>query len=1050
MRPVRSLFWLSLWLLVGPSPGPLVASAPGPQEGSVPETPDGLQLPSAAPGQVDFREQVLPILENTCMQCHGSAVAMGGLRLHTRTDLLKGGDSGPAVVPGRSSESRLVHLVAGVGELKMPMQGQPLSDRQVGILRAWIDQGAPWLEDVAVSTSPAASAGVGHWSFRQIRAPSPPGVDNNAWVRNPIDNFVLSRIAKESLTPSPEADRETLIRRLYLDLLGLPPTAADLKLFLSDPRPQAYERLVNRVLASPHFGERWGRHWLDLARYADSDGFEKDRPRPHAWRYREWVIDAYNRDVPYDQFVLEQLAGDLLSGAGDDQRVATGFHRNTLTNAEGGVDPEEFRVEQVVDRTDTTGLVFMGLTMGCARCHSHKYDPISQREYYEMFAFFNTGVEKNIPAALPREEEAYHRAARTWTEQHEKLLASAHAYREELLETAASEAVARWEAELNHTPVEWTDLEPGSYVAAGGARFTREKDGSLVVSGNNPEKDRYTLVATTSLRGISAVRLDFSTHDSLPAGGPGRAGDGNFVLSEVKITDSHISEPIYFQEIPVERALASHSQKGFEIEKAIDGDEETGWSVDGPLGPNRDHQAVFVTSQSLGNVRGSAISLTLEQLHGDSHNVGSVRVFVTQAPRQDLKRIFPIAVERALAIPPGERSPEQQSTILDYYVSQDPELKQRLAAVQGHRKGRPQPPGTLAQTIALNPEPPRTHLLERGNFLRKGEEVTPGTLSVLPQLRARGSEANRMDLALWLTDPSHPLTARVEVNRLWERLFGRGLVATSEDFGTRGEKPSHPLLLDWLSSEFMGRGWSRKEMLRLILASATYRQDSRSRPELEELDPQNALLARQNRFRVESEITRDLHLAVGGLLEPRIGGPSVYPPLPEGFRELAYDGMEWPESTGSERYRRSLYIFFQRSVPFPTLMTFDSPDSNTSCVRRTRSNTPLQALTLLNDPLFVESARSFGQRLLQEAPDGDTERIRHAFRLALAREPSQGEAGVVQGLVDDYRGFFRDDPDAAAEFVGLDQDEALPITERAAWVAAGRMILNLDEFLTRE
>ena len=1051
MRSINRGLRLSLLLLIGLSAHPRMASGSGSQEASASPIQETLQLPPPAPARVDFSEQVLPILEGSCTRCHGSAMAKGGLRLHTRDDLLKGGDNGPAAVPGDSSNSRLVHLVAGVGKLRMPLDGEPLSDEQVGILRAWIDQGAPWLEEEAVSTSDDSDPG--HWSFQQIRDPLPPEVRNSAWLRNPIDNFILSRLEGEGLEPSPEADRATLIRRLYLDLLGLPPTTAVLELFLNDQRPHAYERLVNRVLASPHFGERWARHWLDLARYADSDGFEKDQPRPHAWRYREWVINAYNRDLPYDQFVLEQLAGDLLPGATDEQRVATGFHRNTLTNAEGGVDPEEYRIEQVADRTDTTGLVFMGLTMGCARCHAHKYDPISQREYYQMFAFFNTGIEKNIPAVLPHQEEAYRRATRVWTKEHEKLVAGAREYRIELLEKpATSEAVVRWEAELDHTAVEWTELDLASYVSAGGARFTEEKDGSLVVSGNNPEKDRYTLVGTTSLKGISAVRIDFLTHDSLPAGGPGRAGDGNFVLSEVKITNYGLTDPTYSQEIPVERALASHSQKGFEIEKAVDGDGETGWSVNGPLGPNRDHQAVFVPSQSLGHRvgKGSTISLTLEQLHGKGLNIGSLQVFLTRAPRKDLKRVFPMPVERALATPSGERSPQKQSTILDYYVSQDPELKQRLAAVEGHQKARPQPPETLAQTIASNSEPPKGHVLERGDFLRKGEEVTPGTLSVLPRLQVPGREADRLDLALWLADQSHPLTARVETNRLWERLFGRGLVASSEDFGSRGERPSHPLLLDWLASEFMRRGWSRKVLIRLILTSATYRQDSTVRAELVERDPKNVLLARQNRFRVESEVTRDLHLAVGGLLEPRVGGPSIRPPLPEGIRDLAYDGLDWPESTGSERHRRSLYIFFQRAVPFPMLMTFDSPDSTTSCVRRNRSNTPLQALTLLNGPLFVECARSFGRRLLEEVSGDDPERIRHAFRLALARDPSQREEGVLKNLVDDYRDVFRSDPDAASEFVRANQAEAFPVTEMATWVAAGRMILNLDEFLTRE
>lgn len=1005
---------------------------------------------------VDFQTDVLPIFQASCFKCHGSAMAMGGLRLHTRADLLAGGDKGAAVLEGDSAGSRLIRLVAGMDDLKMPLAGEPLSPEQVGVLRAWIDRGAAWPQGATVSkdrtpdeTSGESAAAGGHWAFRPVGQDPPPRIADSDWMRNDLDAFVLQRLRSEGLEPSPEAGRSTLIRRLYLDLLGLPPTPAQRERYLSDRRPYAYERLVNRVLSSPHFGERWARHWLDLARYADSDGFEKDKVRPHAWRYREWVINAYNRDLPYDQFVVEQLAGDLLPDSTVEQKTATGFHRNTLTNTEGGVDPEEYRVEQVVDRTDTTGLVFMGLTVGCARCHSHKYDPVSHREYYQLFSFFNTGIEKNIPAPLPREQLAYRLAAEQWEREHEKLLAALEEQRSELKEKLeGTQALALWEKELDHSPVEWIPLNPSGYAAAGGAEFSEDDSGKLLVSGNNPRKDRYTLVANVEIRGINAVRLDFSTHESLPSGGPGRSAEGNFVLSELKIGDAWLQDPVKSAAIPVERVYAGYSQKGFEIEKAVDGDPKTGWSVNGPLGPNRDQQAVFVTAQSLGRHGGSSLNLTLEQLHGESHNIGSLKVYVTQAPRKDLKQVFPMPVERALAAPAGERTPEQKSVLLDYYVDLDSTVRNRLAAVEGHRRARPRPSETMAQTLAENPDPPRTHIHLRGDFLSPGEEVRPNTLSVLPPLEPRGTQPDRLDLALWLTDPSHPLTARVEVNRFWEHLFGRGLVATSEDFGTRGEKPSHPRLLDWLAKEFVAGGWSRKELVRLIVTSATYRQSSHVRPELMEMDPKNLLLARQNRFRVESEATRDLYLAVAGLLEPRVGGKSIYPPLPGGVADLGYGGTEWPESSGTDKYRRGLYIFFQRTVPYPMLMTFDSPDSNTSCVRRIRSNTPLQALTLLNGPLFVESARSLGRRILAEAPSGEADRIGYAFRLALAREPSQREEGIVRELLAEHRSAFERHPGAAAEFAGAGADRSP--TETAAWTAASRMILNLDEFLTRE
>ena len=764
---------------------------------SEPKTPEPTPPVERA---VDFQADVLPIFEASCFKCHGPAMAMGGLRLHTRSDLLAGGDKGAAVLEGNSAGSRLIHLVAGMGDLKMPLDGEPLSPEQVGVLRAWIDQGAVWPQGAAVSgrgtpdeARGGPASGEVHWAFRPVRQDPPPRIADGDWIRNDIDAFVLQRLRSEGVEPSPEAGRSTLIRRLYLDLLGLPPTPAQRERFLSDRRPYAYERLVNRVLSSPHFGERWARHWLDLARYADSDGFEKDNVRPHAWRYREWVIDAYNRDLPYDQFVVEQLAGDLLPDATVEQKTATGFHRNTLTNTEGGVDPEEYRVEQVVDRTDTTGLAFMGLTVGCARCHSHKYDPISHREYYQLFSFFNTAIEKNIPAPLPREQVAYRLASRQWEREQENLLAALEEQRSELKEKLeGSQDLARWEKGLDHTPVEWIPLDLSGYAAAGGAEFSEDDAGALLVSGNNPRKDRYTLVANIELRGVNAVRLDFPTHESLPSGGPGRSPEGNFVLSEFKIGDARLSDPVKPTGIPVERVYAGYSQKGFEIEKAVDGDPKTGWGVNGPLGPNRDQQAVFVTSQSLGRYGGSSLTLTLEQLHGASHNIGSLKAYVTQAPRKDLKQVFPMPVERALAVPAGERSPEQQSALLDYYVDLNPEVRHRLAAVEGHRRARPRAPETMAQTLAQNPEPPRTHIHLRGDFLSPGEEVWPNTLSVLPPLEPRGKDPDRLDFAFWLTDPSHPLTPRVEVNRFWEHLFGRGLVATSEDFGTRGEKPSHP------------------------------------------------------------------------------------------------------------------------------------------------------------------------------------------------------------------------------------------------------------------
>ena len=582
--------------------------------------------------------------------------------------------------------------------------------------------------------------------------------------------------------------------------------------------------------------------------------------------------------------------------------------------------------------------------------------------------------------------------------------------------------------------------------------MTKRQDSSVLVGGNNPKNDIYTIVTNTELIGITAVRLDLLNHQSLPDQGPGRAEDGNFVLSELKMQDTRISDPTAsVRELPFSGALASHSQESFDISNAIDGDPETGWGVGGPLGPNRDHQAVFILKQNAGRRGGATLTLTLEHRQGQGQNIGAFQISVTRVDRKSLDQVLPQQVEQALSTPPRQRTEEQSSAILSHSVSQDPGLREILALVEGHKRAEPKPPDTLGQVLTANPEPPKTHIHIRGNFLRKGEEVVPNTPAVLPALSSPGAEANRLDLARWMTRLDHPLTARVEVNRIWEQLFGQGLVATSEDFGTRGDRPSHPELLDWLASEFMRRGWSRKEMIKLIVGSSTYRQASRVRPELADRDPKNVLLARQGRFRVESEITRDLYLSVGGLLNPRIGGPGVRPPLPSDIANLGYaNSIKWSESQGLEKYRRGIYIFFQRTVPYPMLMTFDSPDSNTSCVRRTRSNTPLQALTLLNEPTFAECARAFGKRVVETGPGDEMGRIRYAFRLALGRSPSDREAALLSQMLTKQKGLFEEDTESAEKLVGAYQPSVVDAPSAAAWVVAARTLMNLDEFLTRE
>jgi mono/diheme cytochrome c family protein len=760
----------------------------------------GAALAVSGPGS-----EARTLLQKRCAACHARGHAKGGLRLDTPAQVLQGGDSGPAIKPGDPDGSLLIKLIEGrAGGKRMPPAGPALPQAEIAALRSWIRQ---WIMPQTHASAKGDTGATSHWSFRPIGRPRVPAIRSpQPAIRNPIDAFILARLQKAGVKPSPEADRRTLIRRLSLDLLGLPPRPEEVEAFINDRRPDAYEQLVDRLLASPHYGERWGRHWLDLARYADSDGYEKDTPRPFAYLYRDWVINALNADMPFDQFTIEQLAGDLLPNATLSQKIATGFHRQTLRNKEGGADQEEDRVKNTVDRTNTTGTVWLGLTVGCAQCHSHKYDPLSHREYYSLYAFFNSAVEEDIP-------------------------------------------------------------------------------------------------------------------------------------TEVK--------------------------------------------------------------------------------------------------------------------------------------------------------------GQQAMVLGENPKPPVTHIHQRGDFLRLGDPVSPATPVVLPALNSSSNAApTRLDLARWFVDSRNPLTARVAVNRVWQHLFGRGLVGTPNDWGLRGEKPTHPELLDWLASRFAGSrsqlpgsrvggdgdrlgsapgadkygsaslpnsitpaksdspeglAWRQKALIRLIVTSATYRQASRHRPELRERDPKNLLLARQNRFRPEAEIMRDLALSAGGLLNESVGGPSIRPPLPADIAALGYAGsVKWEETKGPERYKRGMYIFYQRTVPYPLLATFDAPDSNNACTRRERSNTPIQALTLLNDAVFFEAAQSLARRIMIEAstPEG---RVRALFRRCLSREPSAAEYARLTQLADEMRRLSEGDPAGATKTAG---DQPLPqgasAPKVAAWVLTARAVLNLDEFLTRD
>lgn len=1006
-------------------------------------------LPPPADRAIDFEADIRPIFEAQCLDCHGAERRKGGLRLDNRADALAGGDSGPSFEPGESEFSILIEKVAGLDPVStMPPTGDPLSADEIGLLRAWIDQGGEWPD----SDSPAHTPTSNHWAFQAPTRPERPGVSDASWPVNPIDHFVLARLDAEGLSPTPEADRTTLIRRLSLDLIGLPPTPEEVDDFLKDEASDAYERVVDRLLSSPHYGERWGRRWLDLARYADTNGYEKDRERS-IWPYRDWVIQALNDDLPFDQFTIEQIAGDLLPDASVDQRVATGFHRNTMINEEGGIDVEEFRYAAVVDRLATTGSTWLGLTVGCAQCHTHKYDPITQREYYQLFAFLNNADEPELPLPDP---EILARKAELQDEidaiacrladnfplapegEGEASLTDAERRRQHL-----NASMAVWESGL--TTFDWTPIAPSSLASKNGATMEVLDDGSVLVSGDNPNQDIYTVELETELVGITGLRLEVLPDESLPDNGPGRAplfSVGDFLLTEFEVEAGE-----ELSRVAITQATENHAERGNSAAKAIDGVLDTGWSVKGKIG--EPHAAVFAFAEPVGEGQTTRLVLTLRQEYIHQMTIGRFRLSVTTDAGPVVASGLPSEVEEVAHLPAGDRTEAQRQTLTDHYLSIAPELEEHHRAIASLRKSMPRLPTTMVMRERRPEHGRTTRIHQRGEFLlASGDPIEPGVPSVLLPISEEESR-NRLTFARWLVDKDHPLTARVTVNRAWAAHFGRGIVATLDDFGTQGERPTHPELLDWLAVTFVDQGWSLKDLHRLIVTSATYRQGSEVSPTLLERDRENALLARGPRIRLEAELVRDLALSASGLLTPRLGGPSVYPPQPDGVTALAYGGPSWPTSEGPDRHRRGLYTFTKRTAPFAAFITFDAPTSEVTCARRERSNTPLQALTLLNDPVFVEASQALARRVLDELADADPEdRAVWLFRLCLSRDPDASERAMILDFVDAQRARFQSgelDPEAISGSPGAFAPEEL-----AAWSVVCRALLNLDETITVE
>jgi hypothetical protein len=1029
---------------------------------------------------VDFNRDISPILSDNCFACHGpdASKRMAGLRFDTKEGAFaKVG----VIVPGDSSGSRLIRRISARDpEVRMPppSSGRTLNAGQIELLKRWIDEGAKWET---------------HWAYVAPKRPEPPLVTNTAWPVNPIDSFILARLEREGLKPSPPADKITLLRRVTLDLTGLPPTPEEIASFLKDTSPNAYEHRVEALLNSPHYGERMAMQWLDLARYADTHGYHIDSHRD-MWRWRDWVINAFNRNLPFDRFTIDQLAGDLVPEATVEQKIASGFNRNHMINFEGGAIPEEYQVEYVVDRVETTSNVWMATTLGCARCHNHKYDPLTQKEFYQFFAFFNTISEEGLDGrtgnakpvlALPSPEQQ----ARL-----EQLTSSLKAKEDALAENVIMPVQEKWETQLvgkvASAPREGLlahyELAGRLSDVSGHYRHGRTVEG-------DPTFGAGRVGRSLSFDGDSQVsfgqvgEFDRSDPFSLALWIQGNGNTSISILQKVDSPDARRGYELLFDDLELvgiqRRAaylkvrLTSHWPDSaieirterrlnlgdwYHVAIAYDG---SGKARGLKLFLNGQPSPVVLLKDSLsGSIKTDAELGIGDKTLGKPFrgNVDDLRLYdrvLTDAEAEQLAVHYPIRA--ILSGVSGKRSKQDNARVRDYFLTYEaPEELRRLYLELNRLKKEKEALETAIPTVMVMSEmekPRETFVLARGDYRNRTEKVGPGVPAVLPPLPA-GTPENRLGLAKWLVSPSNPLTARVTVNRYWQNYFGVGIVKTSEDFGAQGEPPFHPELLDWLATEFVRTGWDIKAMQRLIVTSASYRQSSRVSPSLLERDPENRLLARGPRMRLPAEMIRDNALAASGLLNTEIGGPSVFPYQPKGlWDEMAFgDGFSaqsYTQSSGKDLYRRSMYTFWKRTVPPPQLSAFDAPDREKCTARRTITNTPLQALVLMNDPTYIEAARWLAQRAMTEAGKDVNGRISFEFQRVTGRSPAPDEVRALRNLFEHQLARYRRDKDAAGSLLAIGDskwNEKLRAPELAAWTMVAAAILNLDETITKE
>ena len=977
-------------------------------------------------------DEPLGILKKSCVGCHSGATPAAHLRLDSAEHVAEGGRTGAVIVPGDPAASKLIMRISSPDKgTRMPPFGNGLPPEQIAVLRTWVDHGAPGLPKIEAAVKK-------HWAYVKPVQVTPPAVKGQ--VRNPIDQFILAKLEAQGLTFQPEAPKEILIRRLSLDLIGLPPSPKEVAEFVANTRPDAYDRLVERLLASPHYGERWARPWLDLARYADTNGYEKDLRRT-MWKYRDWVIDALNRDMPYDEFTIEQLAGDLLPNATTEQKIATGFHRNTMLNEEGGVDKDEAHFEVLVDRVNTTSEVWLGSTMGCSQCHDHKYDPFTQRDYYSMMAFFNHGVktskdygdtsmkwiEPQLDLATPAQEDRR-------KELHAKIDGLETKLKTETPELDHEQFA--WEQRTLDAKKDWRPLDDLKASALHGAELTIDGDGSISASGENKREETYIIEGKLAgLHSLRGIRIEALPAAKLPRGGPGRDVYGNFIVSEVRaeVMDAGKWTPLQWS-----RELSDDGRVGG----------QQLWDVDASRDDVRIPRQLVLVAKAPVAVTGPVRITIRQDSEFTGQSLGHFRITATGVddPSTIVKvraRFWPI-----LAAPLADRTADQKKDLAAYFRTIAPSLASTRDALRGAESDLERLGVVTAQVMEELPgdTPACDNIRTRGGFASRADKVcadVPEFILPFPPNLPR----NRLGLAKWLVSRDNPLTTRVAMNRIWEQFFGRGIVETSEDFGTQGERPTHPELLDWLAVEFMNRGWSMKAMDRLIVESNAYRQTSVATPELMRVDPYNKLISRGARFRLEAELIRDFTLSASGLLNPKIGGPSVFPYQPEGVWDIPYSSEKWIESKGGDRYRRGLYTFARRSAMYPSLINFDATSREVCTVRRIRTNTPLQALDALNDPAFFEAAQAMAKRVEAEGGKSTKDRIDYAFRIVTSRAPTSGELDHMEGWLEKEDSYFKSHADEAAKIVGTPSSG--DAAGAASWTMLSNVLLNLDEAVTR-